>query len=71
MKPAGETAAAPAATGGATIADRFKLDVTEPKAKAPAGKGATFALIAALIALAVAGVLVFTLYQHFEFLKGA
>ena len=60
------------AAGGATIADRFKLDVNEaPKKSAGGGKSAQIALIVALAALAVAGVLAFTLYQHWEFLKGA
>ena len=66
-----ETPVAPVA-GGATIADRFKLDVADPKAqKAPAGKGAMFAVIAGVLALAVAGILTFIIYQHWEFLQSA
>lgn len=67
-----EVEAIPAAAGGATIADRFKLDLTDPaKAKKPAGKGAVCAVIAAFAALAVSGFLTFVIYQHWEFLKGA
>jgi len=57
---------------GATIADRFKLDAPDPAAAkgATSSKKATqFALTAALVALAVAGLLTFILYQHWEFLK--
>ena len=67
----GESAAA-APSGGATIADRFKLDATEPaKRPAGAGVGTKVAVAAALVALAVAGILTYTLYDHWEFLKGA
>ena len=64
-------AAAPAA-GGATIADRFKLDMTEP-AKKPAagGTASTIAAVAGLLALAVAGILTYILWQHWEFLMPA
>ena len=62
----------PAAPAAATIADRFKLDAPDPHAKkAASGTGATVAAIAGLVALAVVGVLTFTLFQHWEFLKGA
>ena len=68
---AAETVAAPAA-GGATIADRFKLDVSDvPAAKPKSGVGTTIAVIAGLVALAVAGVLTFVIYQHWEFLQSA
>ena len=64
-------ATAPAA-GGATIADRFKLDMAEPEKKPVAGGTATtVAGIAGLIALAVAGILTYILYQHWEFLMPA
>jgi len=56
----------------ATIADRFKLDAPDPAVAkgAVASKRATqIALTAGLVALAVAGILTFTLYQHWEFLK--
>ena len=61
------------AAGGATIADRFKLDAPDPSAKkgGPAGAGTKIAVIAGLIALGVAGFLAFMLYQHLEFLKAA
>jgi len=69
---AGAAPAAPSApAGGATIADRFKLDVPEPSAK----KGGTvnktaamIALLAGLAALAVAGILTLVMYQHWDFL---
>ena len=63
--------AAPAA-GGATIADRFKLDVPEPSAKSGGGtvgkKAAMIALVVGLVALTVAGILAFVLYQHWDYL---
>lgn len=60
------------ATGGATIADRFKLDMPDPNAKkAPAGKGTMCAVIAGVLALAVAGFLTFVIYQHWQFLANA
>jgi len=65
------TVAAP--TGAATIADRFKLDAAPPPAK-PAGVGGVgtkIAVAAAVVALVVAGVLAYTIYGHWEFLKGA
>ena len=71
--PGAETQPAAPAAGGATIADRFKLDITDPSAKksAPAGKGAMVAVVAGVIALAVAGILAFILLQHWDFLKAA
>lgn len=66
-----ETAAAPVA-GGATIADRFKLDLQDPSAKkAKTGVGTLVAVIAGFAALAVAGILAFVIYQHWEFLQAA
>ena len=68
---AAETPVAPA-PGGATIADRFKLDMPDPNAKkAATGAGTTIAVIAGFLALAVAGILTFVIYQHWEFLQGA
>ena len=68
--PAAETAA-PAA-GGATIANRFKLDMTEPEKKPTASSTATtVAGVAGLVALVVAGILTYVLYQHWEFLMPA
>ena len=68
--PAADTAAT--AAGGATIADRFKLDMTEPEKKPTAsGKSTTCAVAAGLIALAVAGILTYILWQHWEFLMPA
>ena len=64
-------AAAPAA-GGATIADRFKLEtVTQPAASSGSKTASLVALIAALVALAASGILVFILYKHWEFLMPA
>jgi hypothetical protein len=58
--------------GGAIIADRFKLDIPDPSANKPkGGKLAAVTLVVALAAMAVAGVLTFIMYQHWEFLKGA
>ena len=61
------------ATGNAAIADRFKLDLQDPAAKkgSSGGAAATVAAIAGFIALIVAGVLTFVIYQHWEFLQGA
>ena len=68
-------AAAPAApaAGGATIADRFKLDVPATPAKSGGGgtvgkKAAMIALVVGLVALTVAGILAFVLYQHWDYL---
>ena len=59
-------------TGGATIADRFKLD-TPPPAKSGGADGVAtkVAVVAAAVALVVAGVLAYTLFGHWDFLKGA
>ena len=68
------TAAAPAAPapGGATIADRFKLDAVQAAPVRTVNKTASLiALIAAVVALGVSGMLAFTLYQHWEFLAQA
>jgi len=71
----GEVADMPTETSapkaGATIADRFKLDAPDPATlkRATASKKATqFALTAAVLAFVVAGILTFTLYQHWDFL---
>ena len=63
----------PANAGGATIADRLKLDPAQSSAAAPqTGKqAATVALCFGLVALAVVVILVFTLYKHWEFLSKA
>ena len=58
-------------TGGATIADRFKLDMPDPNAKKPAGAETKIAVIAGVIALGVVGFLAFTLWQHWEYLMPA
>ena len=66
-------AGSPTAAGGAAIADRFKLDLQDAgvKKSASGGVGATIAAIAGFVALIVAGVLTFVIYQHWEFLRGA
>ena len=61
-----------AAPGGAAIANRFKLDLAEPEKKPTVGStAATVAGVAGLIALIVAGILTYVLYQHWEFLMPA
>ena len=65
---------APAApsTGGAVIADRFKLDIDEGASKGPAGVGkvgAMCALIGSLLSLAALGFVVWRLYENWELLK--
>ena len=70
--PAPASDAAVPAAGGATIADRFKLDMTEPvKKPAAGGPASTIAAVAGLLALAVAGILTYILWQHWEFLMPA
>ena len=73
MKVAATASAAGApAPGGATIANRFKLDMTEPEKKPTVSSTAsTVAGIAGLVALIVAGILTYILYQHWEFLMPA
>jgi len=69
--PEAATVAAPAA-GGATIADRFKLDMPDPAAQKPTtGKSTVFAVVAGFLALVVAGALTYVLWQHWEFLMPA
>ena len=66
-----EPAAAPAAaapTGGAVIADRFKLDVVEGS-QGPAGVGKTgamIALICSLAAIALLGITAWLMYQNWD-----
>lgn len=66
----------PAKEGGAAIADRFRLDTPAPAAKASTSEAAggisvKIACVAALIALGAVAGLVYTLWQHWEFLKAA
>ena len=67
------SAEADANSGGAAIADRLRLDVPDPNVvkKSSGGPATTVAVIAAVIALIVSGILTFVMYQHWEFLKGA
>ena len=60
------------ASGGAVIADRFKLDVDDGASKGPAGVGkvgATIALIASLASIAALGLTAWLLYQNWELIK--
>ena len=69
----GAEPAAPAApTGGAVIADRFKLDIDAGASKGPAGVGKTAAmcaLIGTLVSIAIIGVVAWLLYQNWELIK--
>ncbi len=72
IKKTAKTIKAPAVSGGAAIADRFKLDDDiGAKKTAPAPKSTAAAFFTALVALGVAGVLTFMLYKHWEFLMPA
>ena len=64
--------AAPAATGGAAMASRLRLDAPDPAAakSAPVG-GVVPAFAAALVALVVSGILTYMLWKHWEFLMSA
>ena len=59
--------------GGAAISERLKLDdaSSRPVGNMVGKKGATCALIFGCIALAVAGILTYTLYKHWEYLMPA
>ena len=60
------------ASGGAVIADRFKLDIDAGASKGPAGVGKTAAmcaLIGTLVSIAVIGVVAWLLYQNWELIK--
>ena len=72
LKPV-DPAADSAPAGGAAIADRFKLDLQDPSQKKASSDGVagTIAAVAGFVALGVAGILTFIIYQHWEFLKGA
>lgn len=77
-RPTVQAAAQPSAEGvaempSAAIADRFRLDAPDPRAKKSASSGvaATFAVLAGVAALVVAGILTFVIYQHWNFLQGA
>ena len=66
------TTAAPT-TGGAVIADRFKLDMA-PEAGAPEGVGKTGSLIAllcSLAAIAMLGIVAALMYFNWEAIKDA
>ena len=59
-------------TGGAVIADRFKLDIDAGASKGPAGVGKTAAmcaLIASLASIAALGLVAWLLYQNWELIK--
>jgi hypothetical protein len=60
-------------TGGAIIADRFKLDIdpNAGKAKAPAGGAVIGALICSIIALALVATTATLMYMNWELIKNA
>ena len=65
------TVATTAPTGGAVIADRFKLDV-DPNAGKPDGVGKTSALMAllgSLAAIAMLGVVAGLMYLNWDMIK--
>lgn len=64
-------AAAPSApaTGGAAIASRLRLDTPDPNANALADTPTKVAAIVGFVALIIAGILMFMLYQHWDFLR--
>ena len=67
-----ETTAPAAPTGGAVIADRFKLDIDANASKRPAGvskAAAMCALIGTLASIAMLGVVAWLLYQNWELIK--
>jgi hypothetical protein len=65
-----KTARPGAAVGGATIADRFKIDPTAGKAQnGSSSASAKVAFFAALIAFGLLGGMVWFLYQTVEFQK--
>ncbi len=73
-KPKAIKAPSAAGTGGATIADRFKLENVEASAKrggTVGRKSAMLALVFGLAALAVTVTLALTLYKHWEYLMQA
>ena len=73
-KPIKATAAdASAPTGGATIADRFKLEPTAgKKSRGTVNKTAALvALLAAFAGLVVSGILTYILYNHWDYLMPA
>ena len=64
-----------AATGGAAIAERFRLDNIEAEVAGKAqrgtiGKGAAGAAVG-IVALALSAILLFVLFRHWEFLMPA
>ena len=71
-KPMKAPAMVPATAGGAAIASRLQLDTSAVASAHPANsKSTTFAAVAGLIALAVAGLLTYILWQHWDFLMRA
>ena len=61
--------AQPVQAGGATIASRLQLDTSDAgKSSVSDEKASTVAVIVGAVALAIAGVLTYVLYQHWDFL---
>lgn len=59
-------------SGGAVIADRFKLDVDPDAGKGPAGvnkTAAAIAMFAALVSAAMMGAVAALMYVNWEFIK--
>ena len=69
-RPDAGAGAAGQSSAAAAIADRYRLDPSSAPAK-HSGGGSVVTLAAAIVALVVAGILTFVIYQHWEFLKGA
>ena len=70
IKPKGSPSGASASGGSAVLADRFKLDADAASAK-PVAKAGNVTGLFGLVALAVAGILTYMLWQHWEFLMPA
>ena len=71
IKKNSSTEGAAPSSGGAIIADRFKLDV-DPRAQGPAGVGntaATIAMVAALISMALVGAVAALMYVNWDLIR--
>ena len=71
IKKNSSTEGAAPSSGGAIIADRFKLDV-DPRAQGPAGVGktaATIAMVAALISMALMGAVAALMYVNWDLIR--
>lgn len=60
------------ATGGAVIADRFKLDADENVgASSSGGVGTTIAVVCSLLGIALLGTTAWLIYQNLELIANA